>query len=134
MRPYSFSVWKVSFRRTRIPGIARWSASSLASMGGDATCTIRPRGKRKPRSHEPSMILSVSDPRSAPKRLRLESAKVVLGKHPECDVVLESGKVSRRHAEIVVRDGKLFIHDLGSTNGTRLNGKTLDSESPLSRG
>ena len=80
------------------------------------------------------MILSVSDPRSEPKRLQIDSAKVVLGKHPECDVVLESGKVSRRHAEIVARGGELFVHDLGSTNGTRLNGKPLEKESPLRRG
>jgi pilus assembly protein CpaF len=80
------------------------------------------------------MILSVSDPRSEPKRLHVERAKVVLGKHPECDVVLESGKVSRRHAEIVARGGELFIHDLGSTNGTRLNGKPLEGEVPLRRG
>lgn len=38
--------------------------------------------------------------------------------------VLESpaGLVSRRHAVLVVEDGKLYVHDLGSTNGTFVTG------------
>jgi Flp pilus assembly CpaF family ATPase len=81
------------------------------------------------------MILSVSDMQNgAPKRLELAGAEVVLGKNPDCEVVLASPKVSRKHAQIVARDGALFIHDLGSTNGTRLNGKLIEGEQPLRKG
>lgn len=81
------------------------------------------------------MILSVSEAgNGAPKRLDLQRAEVVLGKHPECDVVLADVKVSRRHAHIVCRDGALFITDLGSTNGTKVNGKLLEGEAPLRTG
>jgi pilus assembly protein CpaF len=81
------------------------------------------------------MILSVADIQNgASKRLEFAGAAVVLGKNPDCDVVLASPKVSRKHAEIVARDGALFIHDLGSTNGTRLNGKLIEGEQPLRKG
>ncbi|MBI2962995.1 MAG: Flp pilus assembly complex ATPase component TadA [Deltaproteobacteria bacterium] len=81
------------------------------------------------------MILSVSQAgNGSPRRLDLQGAEVVLGKHPDCDVVLADAKVSRRHAHIVSRAGALFINDLGSTNGTKVNGKRLDGEAPLRSG
>jgi pilus assembly protein CpaF len=81
------------------------------------------------------MIVSVSQgDDGAPKRFDLPGAAVVIGKHPECDVVLADPKVSRRHAHIVSRDGALFVADLGSTNGTKLNGKTLNGETPVHSG
>lgn len=47
---------------------------------------------------------------------------VTIGRLPECDVVLADTKVSRRHAE-VRRDGvAVMVVDLGSTNGTQVNG------------
>ena len=47
---------------------------------------------------------------------------IVLGRAPECDVPLGDSTVSRRHAEIV-RDGDSWVvHDLDSSNGTRVNG------------
>jgi len=45
-----------------------------------------------------------------------------LGRHPSCDVVLSSMSVSRRHARLVFRDGRWVLQDLGSTNGTEVNG------------
>jgi pilus assembly protein CpaF len=81
------------------------------------------------------MIVSVSQAgNGAPKRIDLERAEIVLGKHPDCDVVLADPKVSRKHARIVSRDGALFVGDLGSTNGTKLNGELLSAEAPLRSG
>ena len=52
--------------------------------------------------------------------LELGSRTLVLGRHPDCEVVLSDPKVSRRHAELrPVRDG-YELHDLGSSNGTRV--------------
>jgi phosphoserine phosphatase RsbU/P len=57
--------------------------------------------------------------------LALEGQVVVLGRHPGCDIVLESGAVSRQHARITNSDDKYYIEDLHSRNGTFLNGKLL---------
>lgn len=45
----------------------------------------------------------------------------------EGDVMLPDPKVSRKHAQVVSEDGKMSVEDLGSTNGTLVNGDRLDS-------
>ena len=78
------------------------------------------------------MIVLLKDPESlAPRRLSIEKPEIVLGKNADCDVVLASAKVSRRHARIAVHDGGLVIEDLKSTNGTFVNGQALSGASPL---
>lgn len=47
---------------------------------------------------------------------------VVVGRKEECDLRLEHKSVSKMHCVIVKTDGLLLLRDLGSTNGTRVNG------------
>jgi serine phosphatase RsbU (regulator of sigma subunit)/pSer/pThr/pTyr-binding forkhead associated (FHA) protein len=61
----------------------------------------------------------------------LEGNSITLGRHPECDVVLEAAAVSRQHARILVVDGKYYVEDLHSRNGTLLNGRPLVQREPL---
>ena len=50
---------------------------------------------------------------------------VLIGRHPECGVQLESNAVSRRHARVFVEGGGYAIEDLGSGNGTFVNGQKI---------
>jgi predicted component of type VI protein secretion system len=52
----------------------------------------------------------------------LDKPVLLIGRHPECDVQLESRKISRRHCCLAQLDDALAIRDLGSTNGIRING------------
>src|SRR4051794_32154616 len=52
----------------------------------------------------------------------LDKPILLLGRHPECDVQIESRKISRRHCCIAQVSGHLVVRDLGSTNGIRVNG------------
>ncbi len=47
---------------------------------------------------------------------------LVIGRHPGCDVVLADLTVSRRHAQLLFRDGRWIARDLDSTNGIEVNG------------
>lgn len=46
----------------------------------------------------------------------------IVGRKEDCDVRLDHKSVSKMHCVIVKTDGMLFLRDLGSTNGTRVNG------------
>src|SRR5947209_12234996 len=46
----------------------------------------------------------------------------IVGRKEECDLRLEHKSVSKMHCVIVKTDGLLLLRDLGSTNGTRVNG------------
>ncbi len=54
------------------------------------------------------------------------SPTVVLGRHPECDVPLAHRSISSRHCELQRIDGFWRVRDLGSSNGTRVNGIAID--------
>ncbi|HEX4069664.1 MAG TPA: FHA domain-containing protein, partial [Planctomycetaceae bacterium] len=61
----------------------------------------------------------------------LDGEITVLGRAPECQIQLDSNMVSRRHAQ-VIREGNVFyVEDLGSGNGTYLNGKRIAGRTPL---
>lgn len=58
----------------------------------------------------------------------------VIGRDPSCAIHLDNPSVSARHACITIIDGQPTITDLGSTNGTRINGTPLDTPHPLAAG
>jgi predicted component of type VI protein secretion system len=58
-------------------------------------------------------------------------ASVSIGRDAENDLVFESPTVSRRHASVMFRDGRWWIEDRGSYNGTYLNGARLQPGVPL---
>ncbi len=57
---------------------------------------------------------------------RALTRSVVVGRDAGCDVVLEDAGVSRRHARLDPGDGGWHVTDLGSANGTWVNGARLD--------
>ncbi|HUI04889.1 MAG TPA: DUF3662 and FHA domain-containing protein [Acidimicrobiales bacterium] len=55
-------------------------------------------------------------------RVVLGTEPVEIGRLPECTIVLNDPNVSRRHAEVKRRGSEVVVADLGSTNGTKVNG------------
>lgn len=68
------------------------------------------------------------------RRLPLPARGATVGRSRECDVVLEDAGISRRHAEIRPGPEGWTVTDLGSTNGVRLNGRTVRGTEPLQPG
>jgi hypothetical protein len=54
-----------------------------------------------------------------------------IGRSAETDIQIEDSFASSRHAQIYEREGYLYIEDMGSTNGTYLNGRRLKSRELL---
>lgn len=67
-------------------------------------------------------------------RFLLDKNITVAGRHPAVDVFLDDVTVSRRHAEFVRRGTAFSVRDMGSLNGTYLNGSRIDSETQLGDG
>jgi FHA domain/Domain of unknown function (DUF1707) len=59
---------------------------------------------------------------------------VLLGRARECDCVLSEPSVSRRHAELRREGGRWLLRDLGSRNGTRVNGVRVLEETEVAPG
>src|SRR5215470_677293 len=60
-----------------------------------------------------------------PDIVAVDQSPCVVGRHSACDRRIHSPLVSRRHCLFSLREGQVWVEDLGSSNGTRLNGKPL---------
>lgn len=58
----------------------------------------------------------------------LGAGECVVGRDPGAHFVLDDSLTSRRHFRVVAEGGLYFVEDLGSTNGTRLNGRRVARE------
>ena len=68
------------------------------------------------------------------RRYPLENPHYVMGRHPDCDIVLESGSVSRQHAKISKNGSNFVLEDLKSRNGTFVNGRLINESTKLLEG
>lgn len=76
----------------------------------------------RPDTAAASHRLRVLSGQDAGRELPLTGTRVVAGRLPGCDLALDDPTVSRRHAAFVRRGEEWWVVDLGSTNGTRING------------
>src|SRR5437868_2790598 len=77
----------------------------------------------------PAQLMALTDGPS----ILLDKPILLLGRHPECDIQIDSRKVSRRHCCIAQVADYLVVRDLDSTNGIRVNGMRVQ-ESQLHHG
>jgi len=65
------------------------------------------------------------------RRVEMDGTDVSIGRASDNTISIDSGSVSGQHCRIFFMDGKYYAEDLGSTNGTRINGKKLTKETQL---
>jgi hypothetical protein len=58
----------------------------------------------------------------------------VIGRSKDADIVVEDAYASEFHFRIGIQDGEVVVHDLGSTNGTYVNGRRLTAPTTVGRG
>src|SRR3954466_11023531 len=99
--------------RSRPPSPPCRCRSSCASCSGPAP---EPAGNR-------AVWLVIQTGPDAGSAIELPAdGKVVLGRQRGCEVIVRDARASRRHAELEASGGKLVLRDLGSANGTYLDG------------
>ncbi len=66
--------------------------------------------------------------------ISLGQAPILIGRAPECTLVLEDDYASGRHARLSLQQGTWMVEDLGSTNGTFLGRNRVQAPTPVSPG
>src|SRR5436305_1133924 len=121
------------WRRPAGPGSSDFRASTRpnraaprAMAPASPTCQAASRPRPAPGAifgsgRTPMFYLLANNGPQAGRKYELKGDKWILGRHPDCDVVIEVGAVSRNHCQIV-REGNAYrLEDLGSRNGTFVN-------------
>lgn len=72
--------------------------------------------------------------RSATTALKLGDTATTAGRGEDCQLRIKSSQVSRRHCQFFEKNGMLLVKDLGSSNGTYLNGKKIETQRVLEPG
>ncbi len=73
----------------------------------------------------PGAVLRVHAPGRASRDVAFDGQPVTIGRAADVDLVVADPLVSRRHARLAPRGGRLVLEDLGSTNGTRVNDQVV---------
>ncbi len=84
--------------------------------------------------HQPAATLTVSRGSGAGKSFEIGAAAVTIGRHDQCDIQVQDTWMSRQHARIVWSGSGYVVEDLGSTNGTFVNGERVAGSRALKSG
>jgi len=87
---------------------------------------------QKPIIHEYPVLVALQGPLEG--RRWLIKQTVEIGRDEDCTIAIQDRQVSRHHARVMIRDGTVFLQDLGSKNGTYFGGEQIDREVQLRDG
>lgn len=114
-------------------------AGALVLAGVAAALCLR---KKKPESSAPQpseegVFLRIEDLSGSlvgEETERWLTGQLMVGRDPACDIVLDDPSVSRRHARVFLAEGGVYLEDLGSQNGTMVNGAAIHMPCQLRSG
>jgi hypothetical protein len=127
-------IWLFFFRVIRAvwvevrPGKNRNASAVLA----DSRVAQAPPSSRQ--SRRSRLVLRVAEPEGERGRIYELPEEVTVGRAPGCGVRVDDSYTSSIHARVFRRDGTVWVEDLGSTNGTWVNGERLSSPAKVDRG
>ena len=125
-------------RGARIARGAKGAEATNRARGaasGEAPSREAPSRQAIPRrrAQRASELLLVAPTALAGRKFML-SAETTLGRAPGCGVQIDDVRVSKLHARLFFHDGAWYLEDLGSTNGTQLDGEAVVGPTRIKRG
>jgi pSer/pThr/pTyr-binding forkhead associated (FHA) protein len=86
------------------------------------------------KSRKPAELVVVRGETEKGRNVKLRAGGHVIGRGPDADIVIDDPYASEFHARVGIQDGKVMVHDLGSTNGTYVNGRRVTTPAAVSTG
>lgn len=134
----------VSVNNLEVTGACALKADDIVTIGAVELIVIDPKREAKVVAQQAANATQLRTPKPSGWSLKSNHTALgnrvfplkevtVVGRSNDCDICLSAAHLSRRHAQLQVIDGMLFVKDLGSANGTFLNGKQV-AESRVKRG
>ena len=105
-----------------------------ARMGPGAAAVAAQQSQRPPRRRRSPTTLVVTDGQMAGTSLPLGRQGALIGRSPECTLVIDDEFASGRHLRVFPRAEGWFVEDLGSRNGTIVGGVTITGTVPVESG
>lgn len=102
--------------------------------GASGRVRVRPTPNAPARHKRAFTVLAVTEGPMRGTTMPLKESGLLLGRNPECTLVLDDDYASGRHARVYRDDRSWFVEDLGSTNGTHVNGERISAPAPLQAG
>lgn len=102
------------------------AAGDWQRLGDDAVPVEQTRVFEVPKIRAPVARLRLIAPDGTQREVRVDGSLLTVGRARDNGLVLHDGRVSRYHARLQARSGSLVLTDLGSTNGTRVNGQLVE--------
>lgn len=104
----------------RLEGARPIQGGDVISLGGKFQ--VRLEGAEEAKNSTP--VLTLTGPEGT-HRFAMVGDEIVLGRSPDCDISIGRKSISRRHLKVFLKEGKFFVDDMGSQNGTRVNGDKI---------
>lgn len=100
----------------------------------DFTPSIEPATVARPTASVAWRLRVLSGPSCFGQTWTLPRSTVRVGRDPECFISIADGKISRTHVSVTVGDAEVRVADLGSSNGSFINGRRIDAPTALAVG
>ena len=127
---FFFRIIRAVWVEVRPPKVRTAPADVQVGLPAPPAAAPRARGGRR----RQGLRLTVVEPEAQKGESFDLADEITIGRAPGCGVRVEDAYTSNIHARLFRRDGSLWLEDLGSTNGTWLNGGRVMEPSRLSRG
>ncbi len=129
---FFFRVLRAVWAQLREPELAT-AATAAPAAAPRASAAPAPAATKR-RSAPPAVSLVVREPKGLAGTTYALTDELTLGRAPGCHITLDDTYVSQVHARVFIRDGKVMIEDLGSTNGTYHNRAKVGAPVIVNRG
>lgn len=89
------------------------------------------RPKKSKRAKGQPRVMTITNGTNAGSSAELAAGMIMIGRGSDCQLVLDDDYVSTRHARVVAGDNGIYIEDLGSTNGSYVNGLRITAPTTI---